>query len=91
MTYAMLINVFFVLVETFTVFYAAFPEHMEHFEYLSCGLGGNHILVPWMWLSAVVCDRGFGTSADACMATRGPAPVACVLVSFRCGWKRDWA
>ncbi len=40
MTYAMAINVFFVLVEIFTVFYAAIPEHTAHFEYLYL-LGGE--------------------------------------------------
>ena len=53
MTYAVLINVFFVMVETFTVFYARIPDQMEHFEYLYMGLGGNHNLVPWMWISAL--------------------------------------
>ncbi len=53
MTYAMLINVFFVLVETFTVFYSRIPGDTEHFDYLYAGLGGNHNLVPWMWLSAL--------------------------------------
>jgi len=52
MTYAMAINVFFVLVEVFTVFYAAIPEHAVHFEYLYL-LGGAHTLAPWMWISAL--------------------------------------
>lgn len=52
-TYALLISVFFVLVEIFTVFYSRIPEHMHHFEYLFFGLGGHRALVPWMW-SAVL-------------------------------------
>ncbi|MCX8021788.1 MAG: polysulfide reductase NrfD [Syntrophorhabdaceae bacterium] len=32
MTYALIINIFFFLVELFTVFYSAIPEHTEHFR-----------------------------------------------------------
>jgi molybdopterin-containing oxidoreductase family membrane subunit len=78
MTYAMAINVFFVLVEVFTVFYAAIPEHTVHFEYLYL-LGGGHNLAPWMWLSAV-----FAIAALAILFTpawrRTQLPLACILV-----------
>jgi molybdopterin-containing oxidoreductase family membrane subunit len=50
-TYAMIINVFFVLMELFTVFYSGIPEHMKHFKYLFVGLEGQSSLVPWMWTS----------------------------------------
>ena len=50
-TYAMLINIFFVLMEVFTVFYSGIPEHMHHFQYLFVGLEGHNALVPWMWTS----------------------------------------
>ncbi|MGD0263402.1 MAG: sulfate reduction electron transfer complex DsrMKJOP subunit DsrP [Candidatus Methylomirabilota bacterium] len=53
-TYAMIINVFFVLMEVFTVFYSQIPEHMEHFEFLFLGLHGHAGLVPWMWTSVVL-------------------------------------
>ena len=53
-TYAMVINVFFVLMEVFTVFYSQIPEHMEHFEFLFLGLHGHAGLVPWMWTSVVL-------------------------------------
>ena len=33
-TYAIIINVFFVLLEVFTVFYSGIEEHMQHFKYL---------------------------------------------------------
>lgn len=51
MTYAFVINAFFVLMEVFTVFYAGIPEHVEHFEFLYVGRGGDWTLAPWMWLS----------------------------------------
>ena len=38
-TYAMLANVFFVLMEFFTAFYSAIPEHIDHFQYLYCRAG----------------------------------------------------
>ncbi len=53
-TYAMGINVFFILMELFTAFYSNIPEHMEHFRYLFVGLDGHHRLAPWMWVSAVL-------------------------------------
>ncbi|MDZ7296239.1 MAG: polysulfide reductase NrfD [candidate division KSB1 bacterium] len=52
--YAMLISVFFVLCEIFTVFYSQIPEHMNHFVYQWRGLEHHGHLywkfVPWMWL-----------------------------------------
>jgi molybdopterin-containing oxidoreductase family membrane subunit len=53
-TYAMIINVFFVLMELFTVFYSQIPEHMEHFRFLFVGLEGHAPLVPWMWASMLL-------------------------------------
>ncbi len=53
-TYAMIINVFFVLMELFTVFYSQIPEHMAHFEFLFVGIGGHAPLVPWMWASMIL-------------------------------------
>ena len=52
-TYALVVSVFFVLMEIFTAFYSQIPEHMHHFEYLFVGLEGHYGLVPWMW-SAVI-------------------------------------
>jgi len=48
-TYAMVINVFFVLVELFTALYSNMPHHLHPFEYLFLGLHGHDALVPWMW------------------------------------------
>ena len=54
MAYAMVINVFFILMEVFTVFYAGIPEHMHHFQYLFAGLHGHSSLVIWMWTSVAL-------------------------------------
>jgi [DsrC]-trisulfide reductase subunit P len=53
-TYAMCANVFFILMEFFTAFYSAIPEHVLHFQYLFFGLEGHSTLVPWMWTSAIL-------------------------------------
>ncbi len=51
-TYAMILNVFFFLLELFTAFYSQIPGHMETFVYLYKGIDGHSKLVPWMWTSA---------------------------------------
>lgn len=53
-TYAMAVNVFFVLMEVFTAFYSNIPEHMAHFEYLYMGLDGHSAYVTWMWISSAL-------------------------------------
>lgn len=47
--YAMLINVFFFLLELFTAFYSQIPGHMHAFKFLFVGLEGHTRMVPWMW------------------------------------------
>ena len=53
-TYAMLANLFFVLMEFFTAFYSGIPEHVAHFKYLFWGLEGHAELVPWMWSAEIL-------------------------------------
>ncbi|UCH84892.1 MAG: polysulfide reductase NrfD [Candidatus Latescibacterota bacterium] len=53
-TYAMAVNVFFVLMELFTALYSDIPHHVLHFQYLFFGLGDSKVLVPWMWTSAIL-------------------------------------
>ncbi|MEW5992974.1 MAG: sulfate reduction electron transfer complex DsrMKJOP subunit DsrP [Candidatus Zixiibacteriota bacterium] len=53
-TYAMSINVFFVLMELFTALYSDIPEHVLHFQYLFFGIEGHAKLVPWMWVSVTM-------------------------------------
>ncbi len=50
-TYTMVINLFFLLVELFTTFYGQIPEHMAHFEFLFVGLHGHAPLAALMWIS----------------------------------------
>jgi Ni/Fe-hydrogenase subunit HybB-like protein len=80
-TYAVTLNVFFVLVEIFTVFYSRIPSHMEHFEYLFTGLDGNYHLVPWMWLSALLSVAALVLLLVPSWRTNSRLlPVACVFV-----------
>lgn len=53
-TYAMVINVFFVLLEMFTGLYSDMPHHTHAFEFMYLGYHGLTNLVPWMWTSAVL-------------------------------------
>lgn len=57
-TYAMIINVFFVLLEVFTAFYSNIPGHMEALQYLFVGLDGHNNLVPFMWTAAFLAFAG---------------------------------
>lgn len=56
--YAMIINVFFVLLEIFTVFYGQVPAHMHGMQYLFFGYEGHYEMVPWMWAAAVMAIAG---------------------------------
>ena len=64
-TYALALNLFFVLVELFTGLYSDIPEHTSHFAYMFFGLHdhltGEHFtnLVPWMWTSQILAVTAF--------------------------------
>ena len=53
-TYAMIMNVFFVAMELFTALYSDIPEHVHHFQFLFAGLEGENVLAPWMWMSVIL-------------------------------------
>jgi Ni/Fe-hydrogenase subunit HybB-like protein len=50
-TYAMIANVFFILLEFFTAFYCGVPSHRHDFDYLFFGFEGHARMVPFMWAS----------------------------------------
>ena len=80
-TYAALINVFFILLEFFTSYYSNIPGHIHTLEYLFFGLHGYDQLVPWMRVSTI-----FGIIAIVMLlvpATRkreDTLAIACVLL-----------
>ncbi|MGP8242954.1 MAG: sulfate reduction electron transfer complex DsrMKJOP subunit DsrP [Bryobacteraceae bacterium] len=53
-TYAMVVSMFFVLMEFFTAFYSRIPEHTESLRYMFLGLDGHAPLAPWMWTSMIL-------------------------------------
>jgi molybdopterin-containing oxidoreductase family membrane subunit len=53
-TYAMVINVFFILLELFTALYGGVPSHAEHIEYLYLGLGDKAFLSPFLIASSIL-------------------------------------
>ncbi len=57
-TYAMIINIFFLSLEFFTGFYSNIPSHSHSLIYLYAGLEGHNSLVPWMWVSTVLAAVG---------------------------------
>jgi Ni/Fe-hydrogenase subunit HybB-like protein len=52
--YAMIISIFFVLLELFTAFYSQIPGHTQAFVYQFVGLHGQGNLVPWTWAFAIM-------------------------------------
>jgi len=53
-TYAMCVNVFFVLLELFTAFYSNIPGETDPMVFLFSGLEGVRTLVPFMWTAVVL-------------------------------------
>ncbi len=53
-TYAMVVNVFFFLLEVFTAFYSGIPGHMHSIVYLFKGVDGHAELVPFMWTAVAL-------------------------------------
>lgn len=81
MTYALVTNVFFVLVELWTVFYSQIPEDMEHFRFLYAGLDGYDLIANWMSVSVLCALAGLVLLLNP--RTRGnetTLAVACVAV-----------
>jgi molybdopterin-containing oxidoreductase family membrane subunit len=53
-TYAALVNFFFVAMELFTSFYSNIPGHMHTWEYLFVGIHGKNALTPMAWTSIII-------------------------------------
>ncbi len=53
-TYAMILNIFFLLLELFTALYSGIHHHALPFQFMYFGLEGNTTLVPWMWTSIIM-------------------------------------
>jgi molybdopterin-containing oxidoreductase family membrane subunit len=82
--YAMIISIFFVLLELFTAFYSQVPAHGLHgFVYDFVGLHGHSNLVPWSWAFAIMAVAA--TLMLLCPPLRRNEKtlgIACLLVFF---------
>ena len=80
-TYAMIFNVFFFLLELFTAFYSNIPGHMHPIVFLFKGLYGHGILVPWMWTAAVFAVLSLVLLiVPATRRNEGTLTVACIIL-----------
>jgi Ni/Fe-hydrogenase subunit HybB-like protein len=84
-TYAMILNVFFFLLETFTAFYSQIPGHMHTLQYLFGGLHGHTGLVPWMWTATFFAAVALVLLiVPAARRAEDVLAVACVCVFIAC-------
>jgi molybdopterin-containing oxidoreductase family membrane subunit len=80
-TYAMVVNVFFVALELFTALYSGIPSHVEHFAYMYLGLHGHAVLAPWMAISVALAALSLVLLlVPSLRRRRGVLPVAAVAV-----------
>lgn len=85
-TYAMSINVFFILMEVFTALYSGIPEHIAHFRFLFLGLPGSTALVPWMWASALLAVVALVLLVNPATRNRQGTLVAACIAVFASIW-----
>jgi len=80
-TYALILNVFFLICEVFVAFYSNIPGHMDHIKYLFVGLHGHNTLVPWMWSAiALMIIAIILLLIPMCRRNEGVLAVACVIL-----------
>ncbi|MBL7225113.1 MAG: polysulfide reductase NrfD [Desulfobacteraceae bacterium] len=79
--YAMILNVFFFLLELFTAFYSQIPGHMHPIVFLFKGLEGHGNLVPLMWTAAVFAVLSLVLLiVPATRRNEGTLTVACIIL-----------
>ena len=82
MLYALIIDVFFLGVEYFTVFYAHIPEYTETFQYLFLGINGNCALVPWYWGMNIAILVAIGLLVIPGARSNRPVLVAACIIAL---------
>jgi Ni/Fe-hydrogenase subunit HybB-like protein len=81
--YAMIISIFFVLLELFTAFYSQIPGHTHAFIYQFVGLHGHGNLVPWTWAFAIMAVIAtLMLLVPSIRRNETTLAIACVLVFF---------
>ena len=84
-TYAMILNVFFFVLEVFTAFYSNIPGHMAPIKYLFVGLEGHTRLVPFMWTATVFAFAGLVLLVNPnTRKNEGLLPFALIAVFLAC-------
>jgi molybdopterin-containing oxidoreductase family membrane subunit len=80
-TYAMIINLFFILLEFFTGFYTGVPSHRRDLQYLFFGVAGHARMVPWMWASLAMAVASIPILLSSIRRrTQLPLAIACGMV-----------
>lgn len=85
-TYALAVQMFFLLAEFFTVFYAGAPEHLLHFRYLLFGLEGQTFVAAPAWISFFLACAAFVLLVNP--STRGNTGtlVVALIAVIVCVW-----
>ena len=79
--YAMIVSIFFVVLELFTAFYSQIPWHTQSFVYQFVGLHGKGNLVPWTWAFAILAVIAtLMLLVPSIRANETTLAIACVLV-----------
>lgn len=84
--YAMIINVFFFVLEVFTSFYSNIPSHTAPLEYLFFGLDGASNLVPFMWAAAVLAFASIALLLVPKLRRNRRVLVAALVAVFAACW-----
>jgi molybdopterin-containing oxidoreductase family membrane subunit len=83
--YAMILNVFFVLLEFFTVYYGQVPGEIHSLKFLFFGYEGHAALVPFMWTAAALAVLGIALLVvPGTRHNEGLAAVAAVAIFVAC-------
>jgi len=85
-TYAIILNLFFLSLEFFTVFYSQIPSHMTHLEYLFAGYHGYGALVPWMWASMICGFAAIAILINPKTRRKEPVLAVAAVLVFICTW-----
>ncbi len=79
--YAMILNLFFIVLEFFSSFYSGISSHAQSLRYLFFGLNGHGMLVPWIWTSIILAIAGtFLLSVPKVRRNDAVLAAACILV-----------
>ncbi|MCL1879432.1 MAG: polysulfide reductase NrfD [Actinomycetia bacterium] len=84
--YAIVINVFFFLLEVFTALYSQVPAHQVSLTYLFFGYQGHGNLMPFMWAAAILAFIGIFMLAVPKLRHNKKTLVVALLAVFFCGW-----